>query len=521
MRKITYTAAKTLFSLLVIGSLIGTTSCNELTDLAPINSPSETVAFSTPSLCELSTTGLYDAAQSGYYAGGTVRGYPFGAANVEQGDTRGEDVINLQAFYRITYENTFDPTTANNNYMFFTLYSLINKCNLVIEGVKDAAAKNVITAEVAGNYEGEARFLRALAHHELLIHFARPYKHTPDASHPGVIYREMPIRTPDAIATNLPLKRNTVKECYDKIVTDLNEAEKLLPVRDMNDSKHITRATKYAAIALKTRIYQHTWNSPKVIEEANKLITANFYSLTESPDGPFANNSANKESIFSIQNNADDNGGVNGALASQYLRRKLVAVSPNLWRMPWWTKNDKRRSLLYISDAVGMLSNKYRDQVNYTDYCPIIRYAEVLLNLSEAYARENDMPNALTYLNMVRNRAVDPADRFTDASFADQNAMITAIIQERRIEFAMEGRRWADITRLIADTTPGISTNGIPAKVAPGDAGKLSVYEPSPWAPYSGALKIIAIPYSEFRFVWPIPQDEINANPNFAQNEGW
>jgi hypothetical protein len=41
--------------------------------------------------------------------------------------------------------------------------------------------------------------------------------------------------------------------------------------------------------------------------------------------------------------------------------------------------------------------------------------------------------------------------------------------------------------------------------------------------PYTGALGTVAIPYSDFRFLWPIPQDEINANPTLAkeQNPGW
>jgi len=53
--------------------------------------------------CDLSLIGVYDAAQSGYYTSndGAKRGYPFGSANIEQGDARGEDVVNVAAFYQI------------------------------------------------------------------------------------------------------------------------------------------------------------------------------------------------------------------------------------------------------------------------------------------------------------------------------------------------------------------------------------------------------------------------------------
>lgn len=55
------------------------------------------VAFATADRCELAIIGCYDAAQSGYYPGNNQRrGYPFGAASVEQGDMKGELMVNVQ-----------------------------------------------------------------------------------------------------------------------------------------------------------------------------------------------------------------------------------------------------------------------------------------------------------------------------------------------------------------------------------------------------------------------------------------
>jgi hypothetical protein len=67
---------------------------------------------------------------------------------------------------------------------------------------------------------------------------------------------------------------------------------------------------------------------------------------------------------------------------------------------------------------------------------------------------------------------------------------------------------------------PHFPINGIPAKLANGlPAGTAFALG----TPYTGALGTTAVPYSDFRFVWPIPQDEINANPTLAkqQNPGW
>ena len=90
---------------IILGLIVS--SCEEeIIDLDPYNQVSETVAFETASLCELSVMGMYNAAQIGYYSGTPQRGYVFGAAVIQQNDNRGEDAVNTQTFYRYTYTNT-------------------------------------------------------------------------------------------------------------------------------------------------------------------------------------------------------------------------------------------------------------------------------------------------------------------------------------------------------------------------------------------------------------------------------
>ncbi|MEQ1744847.1 MAG: RagB/SusD family nutrient uptake outer membrane protein [Saprospiraceae bacterium] len=504
-----------------------TVACEkEVTDLQPFDRITETAAFATPERCALSMVGVYDAAQSGFYAGGAVRGYPFGAANVEQGDCRGEDMLNVAAFYAITYEATYNPTTANNQFHWESLYGLINKCNIVIDGVQGAQAAGVLTEVLAKGYEGEARLLRALAHHELLVHFARPYAHTADASHLGVPYRTRAVNTAAAKEANQDQGRNSVKECYDLLIADLDFAEQNLPATRAGTLK-ISRATKGAASALKTRVYQHMGRWDNVLTEAAKVTG---YTLTAAPEGPFATFSSNSESIFSIENASTDNSGVNGALPVMYAiapGRALVAVSPIIYNAPFWDASDLRRTQLTKNNNRAYFSNKYRLVTTQDDWNPIIRYAEVVLNAAEAQLRKSgpDMAAALTLLNQVRNRAVtDPAKQYTAGSFADAKAMLKAVLNERRIEFLGEGRRWADIHRLAKD--PDFSTGGIPAKVLYNQTTFAS------WAPglnydangnYTGTLGKPAILYDDFRFIWPIPVSELNTNPVLAaqQNPGY
>lgn len=517
------------------------TSCEEDTlELTPVDRLTEGSAFETADRIELAINGVYDAAQSGFYNQPTQslvsRGYPFGAAHIEQGDMRGEDMLNVAAFYQYTYESTIDPTsTVNNVYMWENLYSLINKANVVIEGVQNAATAGVITQEQANIYEGECRLLRALAHHELLTHFARPYNETPDASHYGVPYRTTAVNTPERVDEASTQGRNTVKESYEMLLQDLDYAETNLPA---TRTEQITRATKGAAIALKTRVKLHQRDWSGVIEEAEKIVSGSTtfsspvggYSLTETPEGPFANDDSNSESIFSIRNSNVDNAGANGALANMYAgtNRALVAISPIIWNASFWPEDDLRRTQLTGEFYDGeRYTTKYRDLSTYSDNAPIIRYAEVLLNYSEAIVRTQGVTDkAIALLNAVRSRATDEvyttsgsAAPYLNISGTDD--MLMAIANERRIEFLAEGLRWKDIHRTAKTGEFGLT--GIPAKVY------YSETTPEDWDAASGSVRsellsnIPARPYEDNSFLWPIPTSEVTRNPVLAsqQNPGY
>jgi starch-binding outer membrane protein, SusD/RagB family len=532
------TVYKKFMGCLLAGALVAT-ACNKTLNVQPYVSFSESTAYSSPQRVLLALTGVYDAAQSGFYVGNVIRGYPFGAGNIEQGDMRGEDMLNQAQFYQVTYEAAYNSTTPNNGFVWQTLYALVNKANLTIEGVKGAVAANVITAAVGTQYEAECRFLRAMAYHELLINFARPYADG-NGSKLGVVYRDFGISSDETIAKAREQKRESVAQNYDKILADLDFAEANLttralpnPVAGTPDGTPVNyRATKAAAIALKMRVKMHKGDWPGVIAEGNKIVSgaAPFVSpiggwkLNATPDGAFANNLTD-ESIFSIKNDANDNGGNNGALANMYgspalSARGLVRISPISYNMQSWRCDDKRRTTLLTNDGRSYYSTKYRDYTNKTDAAPQIRYAEVLLMQAEAEARNSAgvSTRAMELLNAVRNRALqDPITQtYTVANFPTKNSLIQAILNERRIELLGEGKRWSDIHRLALD--PDFSTGGIPAKMT---------FANATFASYNCAANpaltrsIPAIPYSDFKFIWPVPLEETQQNTNIEQNPGY
>jgi hypothetical protein len=114
----------------------------------------------------------------------------------------------------------------------------------------------------------------------------------------------------------------------------------------------------------------------------------------------------------------------------------------------------------------------------------VIRYAEVLLNLAEALARTTPLDaRAIALLNAVRMRS----DATAVLAPASGDALIDAILLERRIELLGEGFRSMDLLRL---GLPLPSKPGVASTVAPTDA----------------------------QYIWAIPNNELLVNKAAVQN---
>ena len=520
-------------------------ACN-VTNVVPQDALSETAVYTDPARIALAVTGVYDAAQSGFYNGnvGGSRGYPFGAASTDLGDARGEDVADMAGFFGIVFTNSITTSSPNIVYMWANCYALANKANVTIQGIQQAAAAGIIPAATEAQYEGEMRFLRALAHMELVINFAKPYTDG-NGNNPGVPYRDTPINTSSAITLANTVGRGLVSDVYTKMLADLDFAEANLP-GDAGALK--TRATKGAAIALKQRLHLYQGDWAGAIKEGNKLIsgTATFTSpinglaLTATQRAAFIGAGTTVENIFSVENSNTDNPGVNGAVPNVFGSaslptakpisgiggRSLLAVSPILYNAPFFTCNDQRRNTMMQPDGVrpAYVIKKYLDAATSTDYNPIMRYAEVLLNQAEAQARSGNDAQGLALLNAVRNRSVAAADQYAAGALAGTK-LVQAILNERRVEFVGEGLRWGDISRLAPDPVYApIPGGGIPGKLN----GQAAQFKLADYVCGAGAAPLVKpVPYkgdpSSPLFLWPIPSTETQINPTLAgqQNPGY
>ena len=139
----------------------------------------------------------------------------------------------------------------------------------------------------------------------------------------------------------------------------------------------------------------------------------------------------------------------------------------------------------------------------------IMRYAEMLLNYVEALNEyDPGNPDIETYLNLIRERGgLGPVQ-----SDLNQPQMREQIRLERRIELCFEQLRYFDTRRwLIADQTDGGPFYGMNV-----DAGNSFTDE----AFYEKTVFETRVFRPEF-YLFPIPQSEINRDPQIVQNPGW
>lgn len=445
--------------------LVLATSCKkDFLNTAPkTNLPIEQ-AFSSPARILSQVNGMYSGLKSGQFYGGRYLIY---------NDIRGEEFV-VNKPNGVTGLDTWRHNlTSNTNEvvnLWTAAYVAINRANLVLEGLDVNAS--VLTPALATQYKGEAKFTRAMAYYGLLQLYAKPFTLDNGAS-AGVPLR---IRAEKDLSGN-DLARSTVAEIYAQILKDLNEAENELALTLTS-----TRASKNTAIALKTRVYLSMGNYAKVVEEANKIVsltapfkasTGNLYQLESNISTVFGGNYTGAESVLFFPMTDLDNPGTQNQLAFYYNvqtsggNQEYFLNPAGILANPVFAagSTDVRKSLITAVGTNNYLT-KFKRPSPYTDYVPVMRYAEVLLNLAEASVKTGDLVRAVALVTAVRQRS-NPGFVFAPTELATPAALINTILTERRIEFLGEGLRSPDLLRLNMTIPAKAGSQGSAQAVAP------------------------------------------------------
>ena len=480
--------------LLLLTLFVGACSKDDLS-LAPQTQLGELYAFDTKERIVGQVNGLYATMKDGAYLGGRFYVY---------NDIREENFIpkssNLVTNYA-TWNHTVIGSTNEVQNLWGRVYRGINSINLFLTGL-DANYKsgklagiNVSDAEY-NQYKGEALALRAVSYFSLLQLYAQPYNKDNGAS-PGLPLRLLAEKT----AANNDLARSTVAETYAQILSDLNTAEPLVATNNGSALLNVTRIHKNSIAAYKTRVYLHMSNWTSVKSEAAKIVSATApftassgvaFRLNSTFAGIWATPYTSSESILSMPFTSTDLPGGQNGLAHYHHPSSSESYFLNTepgTAYAMLNAADARKVLFQsgtVSGATVYFTGKWQNFTVQADYAPVIRYAEVLLNYAEAIAKADGLTQqAVDLLNAVRIRSY-PAGAFTLAGFADVTAFMTAVMNERTMEFLGEGIRNMDIMR---------------------------TYQTIP-----GKQSIPAVPITSKSYIWPIPDSEISTNKLMTVN---
>ena len=464
--------------------LLGAAGCNVLQQ-DPYNALTEADAYANADRISKSAIGMYDALQNAEFLGGRALIYS---------DVRSDDTNASPFFSTIANPASILPNDTYVTNAWSGGYRTLYGVNYFLQQI--AANTGKTTAALENQYIGEAEYIRALVYFNLVNLYAQPYNFTADASHLGV---PIQLTAPDAVAAFDPsqnLPRATVKQVYEQMEKDLLDALTKLPETYLTTFDRTGRATKDAARTLLSRLYLYKGDYTNAAKYSGDIIAGGRHTLNASPATPFtATSYQTSESIFSVAMNTSDNPNTNNALGQHYggKNRADITVTPyaRIDTTQFHSK-DRRRTLLLTSAAVLPTAAQLVYTLKYNnasfDYVPIHRYSEVLLNSAEALAQLSTgvSANAILLLNQVRSRSlpnISAYPAYTSASFTSKQALIDAILFERRLELAFEGQRYYDLLRYKRSSS--------------------------------------RFTYGDQRAIFPIPLVDIQQNPNLVQNPGY
>lgn len=467
-------------------SVLGISSCNKNLELTPKYSSTTDNTFTKLDDYARQLNGVYGSFASPSYYNGFL-----GCTSEAPTDNVYETIETLVNFQKLANWEYL----ANESYMrsvWLQPYVTIRQANIIINGIEQFSTENT---KKYNRILGQALAARAIAHFDLLKAFANNLDRNSTDS--GV-----PVKT--NTETTFPA-RNTVKEVYDAIYTDLTKAITLLSDVDVSVNSGSNRGFidvwgARAAFA-KTALYAKDYTT--AITHATACI--NQFPLSSRVNFPAIwNDASTNEVIWNVQNNAGDLGSPfpSGDVMSFRANRNTFGVHLSLLNLYDQTNDIRFSTYFFIRSTTGGINNyafqKFKGKGASADNLvnfKVFRAAEMYLIRAEAYANTSGQDGSgSTDLNALKTARIQG---WVNINYTG-NVLKDEIANERRRELCLEGHRWFDLkrtTRVISRPVAGLGNPN--AQIA------------------------TSLSSSSNKWVWPIPSNEILANSAMVQNSGY
>lgn len=494
---------KNIFRLFAGVALMATLSAcsKDFLETSPTDSYAEDVVFSSVDNIEAALNGLHKSLVAQYFSRQNIGGIP--SMQIAM-DALGEDLV-FPVMGNGWWTNTGEVTWSGNRnpnswvpYYFFNLpYKWISNANMIIDNIENAQGPQARLDML----KGQALAYRAYCYHWLVQTHAKRYDKataSTDVAVPLVVSTE-----------DLKKAPATVADVYAQIISDSEEAIKLLENNEYTNYTSITNITAATAMGIRARaaLTMGDWANAKLYaDKAIKSGKAKLMTQDQYKEG--FNDCTNPEWMWGFEMVADQtlyfygymaymswnfnstnirgcpkciNKNLYDQIPATDVRKGLFDPTGKAWKLP--TSSYKGFPYMNRKFAVKDYTSSVSDQ-NY------MRLGEMYLIAAEACAKLDETAVAQQYLfdlNTTRDAG------YVKSTKSGQD-LIEEIYLYRRIELWGEGHRFLDLKRLglALDRT---NTNHDPA---------VSIE--------------MQIPANDKRWIMCYPIEEINANDLIPKN---
>lgn len=316
-------------------------------------------------------------------------------------------------------------------------YKGIQRANIVLNRITEIPYENEATKNAR---IGEMKFIRALYYFNLVRIFGEIPLVTEEVTNPQSYFGQT---------------RSSMNEVYEQITFDLQDAIHLLPAR--NESNKM-RVVKTAAQTLLGKVALTLGNLPLAKAHLTDVVNSGDHDLVPVHQIFATDNELNKEIIFAVQFSSGINSNSEGTDAYRMFNPTGRVVGNltgtkghGVLKADFYTlyQDLDARKNVYVGALESGLAYNNKIAVPATvigdaesDWI-VLRYADVLLMLSEIENELNNPNLALEYLNDIRLRAgIGNYEGSTD-----KESLFNEIDLQRRLELVWEGHRWFDLLR--------------------------------------------------------------------------
>lgn len=425
---------KKLIHIFLVPLILTVSSCEDFLDEQPVSELSADQFWKSQDDIMAGIAGMYDGIQGviddRYIDWGEGR-----SDNFTNGGT-GVNEINF----------ALNGLTSNMDHVNWDeLYATINRANLAIQYLPEIPGGDV-SETIKNNYLAQAYAMRAYSH--LL----------------GVkVWGDVPLMLEPVTDRDFRPSRAPVSDVLNRVVHDLNTALSLIDPDNIN----VFELNIGGILAILTEAYMWQQDYQKAIETTDMLLNLGRYSLAETPEewkGIFTDPANSSEAIWSIfwSFEQDGSNGISGKIGSSTNTSPFI-MDPNLLSKWEQQKEDFRRYLTYDTlEAIstGAVQDIWKHYPPAADGLPLsalppsnqtevrnslYRLSDILLLRAEAFNQLGNSTEAVNLLNQIKVRAgLAPV---TVDMFATEQALETAILDERQFELFAEGKRWFDLRR--------------------------------------------------------------------------